>query len=154
MSNDDHSDVPGTLALALALWAAAVTAGTHAGAFAKLAPGAFAALAVFATAFATGVVLLDARVRDWLGRHAAMGEGFAAVGVAVLAVALGAGLAREGPVEPAAAPWAPIVLFVLPVTVAAVVATALAIRRERRSRGEARLTSGAWRVPAGHRAAP
>lgn len=154
MRNDDLSDVPGTLALALALWAAAVAAGMHAGAFAKLPPGAFAALAVFATAFATGVVVFDARVRGWLGRHAAMGEGFAAAGVAVLAVALGAGLAREAPVALAAAPWAPIVLFVLPATVAAAVATGLAVRGARASRGNARLTSGAWRAPAAPRASP
>ena len=71
MKNDDYRDVPLTLAVSLALWAGVVAAGTSAGVFARLPQEAYLALAAFATAFACGVVLVDARVRGWLAARGA-----------------------------------------------------------------------------------
>jgi hypothetical protein len=122
MKNDDYRDVPLTLAVSLTLWAGAVAAATGAGVFARLPQEALLALAAFATAFASAVVLVDARVRGWLAARGAKVAGTSASGVALLLAAGGGALAQGGGIELAAAPWAPILLFVVPVTAAAAVA--------------------------------
>jgi len=122
MNDDDSREVSLTLAVTLTLWAGAVAAGTSAGVFVRLHEEAFLALAAFATAFASGAVLLDARVRGWLAARGAMAAWTSASGLAVLMVASGVALARGGGIEPAAAPWAPILVFGVPVTVASAIA--------------------------------
>ena len=129
MTNDAYREVPLTLASALTLWAGLVAAGTQAGVFLRLPVEACVALAVFATLFAVSVVLVDARVRGWLAPRGATSAWTAALGTAVLLVASGVGLAGGRHIEIAAAPWAPLLLFVLPVSVAAAVAAARAAWR-------------------------
>jgi hypothetical protein len=134
MKNDDYRDVPLTLAVSLTLWMGAVAAATSAGVFARLSQEAFLALAAFATVFAAAVVLVDARVRGWLAARGAMVSGISAFGMALLLVAGGAGLSQGGGIELAAAPWAPILLFGVPVTVAAAIAAIGAAFRPRTAR--------------------
>ena len=131
MTRDDYPDVPITLAVALTLWAGAVAAGTQAGIFLKLPAGAFAALVAFAIAFAAGVVLLDARVRGWLDGRGAQSAWLALLGIAGILVASGVGLAASPPASGgiAAAPWAPLLVFVVPVTLALLLAVAGAVWR-------------------------
>ena len=126
---EEHDEVPATLGLAIALWAAAVAAGAQAGVFTRLQPQAYAALAAFAATFAIGVVLLDARVRGWLqARGPRVGAAFLA-GLSILGVAAGIAFGEEGRVNPAAGPWAMVILFVLPLTAAAAAVTLSAALR-------------------------
>ena len=122
MIQDDYREASLTLAVTLTLWAGAVAAGTSAGVFARLHDEAFLALSAFATAFASGAVLLDARVRGWLAARGAMVAWTSAFGLALLLVASGVALSHGGRIELAAAPWAPILLFGVPVTVASAIA--------------------------------
>jgi hypothetical protein len=69
-------------------------------------------------------------VRAWLDRRGAQSAWLALAGVSGLLVATGVGLARTPAVNLAAAPWAPIVLFGAPLTVALAIATVRAVRRE------------------------
>ncbi len=142
MKNDDYRDVPLTLALSLTLWAGAVAAATTAGVFARLPQEACLALAAFATAFASAVVLVDARVRGWLETRGAMAAGTSAFGLALLLVAGGEALCRGAGIDFAAAPWAPILLFVVPVSVASAVAAVRAPARTPASTGPASLPRG------------
>jgi len=156
MRHDDYPDVPGTLAVALTLWGGAVAAGTRSGIFLRLAPEAYAALAAFAIAFALSVVTVDPRVRGWLDRRGALAGWLAAAGIAGLLVAAGIGLSDATGIEAAAAPWAPLLLFGVPVTAAAALA---AIRASWRERQAAVVNSGFFRSPAStapaqHRASP
>ena len=139
MRNDEYRDVTNTLAVALTLWAGVVAAGTRSGVFLRLPGEVLVALAVFAVAFAAGVVTMDARVRAWLDRRGAQSAWLALAGVSVLLVAAGAGLAETPAVNPAAAPWAPILLFGAPLTLALAIAAVRAMRRE---------AAGAVRPPA------
>ena len=129
MKNAAYPEVPLTLAVARALWAGLVAAGTRAGVFLRLPVEACLALAAFATLFAVSVVLVDARVRGWLATRGAASAWTAALGTAVLLVASGVGLSRGGDIEIAAAPWAPLLLLVAPLTVAASVSAARAAWR-------------------------
>ena len=137
MRNDGYRDVPLTLGVALTLWAAAVASGTQAGVFVRLQAEAYGALVAFAVAFACGAVVLDARVRCWLESNGPLVGRVFLLGVSLLLVAAGIGLANAGKANLAQAPWAPMLLFALPVTVAsAIVAVRAALRanapRERR----------------------
>jgi hypothetical protein len=134
MRNDDHREAPLTLTTALSLWAACVAAGGSAGVFLRVEPGAYAALAAFATGFAVAVVLVDASIRGWLARRGAPCAWTAALGVAVLLVAAGIALSGEEKPTFAAGPWAGLLLFVLPVTVASTVAAVRAAWSTGRSR--------------------
>lgn len=141
---DDLHEVPATLSLALALWAAAVAAGAQAGVFTRLHPQAYAALAAFAATFAIGVVLLDARVRGWLrARGPQVGSAFLA-GLSILGVAAGLALGETGRVNPAAGPWAMVILFVLPLTAASAAVTLAAAWRPGRvaRRGQVPVVGG------------
>jgi hypothetical protein len=129
MRHDDYRDVPLTLAVALALWAGAVAAGTGAGVFLRVPEAAYLALAAFAAVFATGVVSVDARVRGWLAARGAAVAGTAALGLAGMLVAGGATLAQGREIGIAAAPWAPILLFGVPVTLASAVSAIRSVRR-------------------------
>jgi hypothetical protein len=129
MKNDAYREVPFTLAAALTPWAGLVAAGTQSGVFIRLPVEACLALAAFATLFAVSVVLVDARVRGWLATRGAASAWTAALGTAVLLVAGGVGLAEGDGIAIAAAPWAPLLLFVLPVSAAAAVAAARAAWR-------------------------
>jgi hypothetical protein len=149
MRVDDYPEVPGTLAVAITLWAGAVAAGTRAGIFLKLPPEAYAALVAFAIAFAVGVVMVDARVRGWLERRGAGCASAALLGIAGIMVASGVALA--GAPSPGArmaglagAPWAPILLFGVPATLALGLAALRALRRE----------AGVFRRPASTGPAP
>jgi len=121
MGNDDYREVPLTLAAALTPWAAAVAAGTSAGVFSRLPGEALAALAAFATLYAAMTVLVDARLRGWLAAHGAAAAWTAAFGTALVLVVAGVALADGAAVNLARAPWAPIFLFGVPVTVASAV---------------------------------
>lgn len=137
MRNDGCTDVPNTLALALTLWAGAVAAGTRSEVFLRIAPEAYAALIAFAIAFASAAVSVDARIRGWLERRGPQSAWLALLGTGATMVVAGAALASEsgaGRVNPASAPWAPLLLFVLPVTLALAVSAAGTLRR--RDRGE------------------
>lgn len=118
MENHDYVEVPLTLGVALALWAGAVAAGTSAGVFPRLPQEVVIALAAFAVAFALAVVTVDERVRGWLERRSAKTAWLALLGVATILAFAIAALARQGAPDPAQAPWAPVLLFVVPVTVA------------------------------------
>ncbi len=130
MENDDYRDVPLTLAVALTPWAAAVAAGTSAGVFSRLPGEALAALAAFATLYAPIAVLVDARVRGWFAAHGAAAAWTAALGTALMLVVAGVALADAGAVSLARAPWAPIFLFGVPVTVASAVGAVHAALRQ------------------------
>lgn len=126
---DDHDEVPATLGLAIALWAAAVAAGAQAGVFTRLQPQAYAALAAFAATFAIGVVMLDARVRGWLQARGPRTGAALLGGLSVLGLAAGLALDEPRAVNPAAGGWAMVVLFVLPLTSAAAAVTLSAALR-------------------------
>lgn len=134
MKNDDYPDVPNTLAVALTLWAGAVAAGTRAEIFLRLPAEAYAALVAFAIAFALSVVTMDEHVRGWLDRRGAQSASLALLGIAVLMVASGVELASERNIDLVAAPWAPMTLFGVPVTLALGVAAARALWREAKPR--------------------
>ena len=122
MKNDEYRDVPLTLGVALALWAAAVASGTQAGVFVRLQVEAYGALVAFAVAFACAVVVLDARVRGWVAAHGPLvGRVFLAA-LSVLLVTAGIGIANAGDTSLAQAPWAPVLLFGLPVTASLAIA--------------------------------
>ncbi len=118
MRNDDYRDVPLTLAVALALWAAAVAAGTQAGVFVRLGAGPYAALVAFAALFSAGTALVDERVRGWFGLRGGLAARLAALAIAALAVAAAIGASGAGAIDPAVGPWAPLLLFGVPVTLA------------------------------------
>jgi hypothetical protein len=119
MRNDDDTDVRNTLFLALGLWAVAVAGGTQAEVFARLPVGVLIALTLFLAAFATGVVTVDARVRGWLDRRRDPTCRVAILAVAGVAAAAAAGLATVPAAGSLAmAPWAPILLFGFPVSLA------------------------------------
>lgn len=124
MTNEDYREVPLTLAMSLTLWVGAVAAGTSAGVFQRLPHEAYAALCAFATVFAASVVLVDARVRGWLAARGAATAWTATLGLSVLLVASGVALPEARGTGFAAAPWAPILLFGVPVTVASAIAAA------------------------------
>lgn len=95
-------DTRRTLAAALSLWSLTVALAGAAGAFARLDSGEFAALALFATAFALATARLDARVRATLAAWPA--SRLAAVSsLAALALAIAVALAWGRPGEPLAA---------------------------------------------------
>jgi len=104
-----------TLALALSLWGAAVVAAAAYGVFARLSPAEFAALAVFATAFAVGTYFLDEGLRRFVKDSGRVGAIAVVLDAAILAAV--AGLAandanwREIVTQ---LPYAPVILFVLP----------------------------------------
>ncbi len=130
MENDDYREVPLTLAAALTPWAAAVAAGTSAGVFSRLPGEALAALAAFATLYASIAVLVDARLRGWLAARGAAAAWVAAFGTAMVLVIAGVALADGVAVALARAPWAPIFLFGIPVTVASAVGAIRAALRQ------------------------
>ena len=119
MKKDDCKDARNTVVVALVLWAGAVAAGTGAGVFARLPAEVIAALAVFAAAYSSATVTVDARVRAWLDRR-----DLAAVGMAILlldGVLVAAGEAfSAGEAAGAFLPssWAPLLIFGAPLTVA------------------------------------
>jgi hypothetical protein len=138
MKHEDYREVPLTLAVSLTLWVGAVAAGTSAGVFLRLPQESYAALSAFATLFAASVVLVDARVRGWLAARGAMAAWTATLGLSVLLVAGGVALPQARGTGFAAAPWAPILLFGVPVTVASALAaihSALRAAAPRDSRG-------------------
>lgn len=141
---EEHDEVPATLGLAIALWAAAVAAGAQAGVFTRLQPQAYAALAAFAATFAIGVVMLDARVRGWLQARGPRLGAVLLAGLSVLGLAAGVALDQEGRVNPAAGPWAMVILFVLPLTAAAGAVTLSAALRPGRiaRRGQVPVVGG------------
>jgi hypothetical protein len=122
MKKDDYREVPLTLVVSLTFWAGAVAAGTSAGVFLRLSQESYAALCAFATLFAASVVLIDARVRGWLAARGAPAAWTATLGLSVLLVASGVALPQARGAGFAAAPWAPMLLFGVPVTVAAALA--------------------------------
>jgi peptidoglycan/LPS O-acetylase OafA/YrhL len=108
-------DTRTTLAAALALWGAAVMAGSAAGIFARLSAEVILALGAFATMFASGAYFLDANVRRYvIDRRAAAAKGFALL--AAIAVA-GFAVAPSG-APLAALPNAALLLFVVPLATA------------------------------------
>ncbi len=138
MKDDDYREVPLTLAAALTPWAAAVAAGTSAGVFSRLPGEALAALAAFATLYASIAVLVDARLRGWLAAHGAAAAWTAAFGTSLVLVVAGVALAEGVAVDLARAPWAPIFLFGVPVTAASAVgAIQAALRHGVAGRGRA-----------------
>ena len=122
MRDDVYDDVPATLAVALTVWAGAVAAGTRAGIFLRLETEAYAALVVFAIAFAASVVTVDARVRAWLDRHGPLAARVALAGMSALLVSAGIAFASPRVESLAAAPWAPLLVFGVPVTLASAIA--------------------------------
>ncbi len=124
--------------MALTPWAAAVAAGTSAGVFSRLPGEALAALAAFATLYASIAVLVDARLRGWLAAHGAAAAWTAAFGTSLVLVVAGVALAEGVAVDLARAPWAPIFLFGVPVTAASAVgAIQAALRHGVAGRGRA-----------------
>jgi ABC-type glucose/galactose transport system permease subunit len=105
--------------------------------FARLPDGALIALAILALGFAVSAVTVDERVRDWFERHGGFSARLAMLGIAGLMVAAGTGLASGHPASLGAAPWAPILLLGMPVTVALLVAAFRAALRERAGAGKA-----------------
>ena len=92
MRNRSPAEEPGrAVAVALALWAAAVALAAIEGVFAKLSPGTLAALAAFAVLYAPAVYLADRELRRfvldldprWLGGAALVLD--AALAAAILA---------------------------------------------------------------------
>ena len=132
-----------TLAIALSLWGAAVVASTASGVFTKLSPATFAALAVFATAFAVATYFLDERLRRFVKDSGRV----AAIAAVLDAVILGAvtGLATSGASWReivAQLPYAPVALFVLPLA-ASLHAALLDGRAPRRVTSPGRKSPGA-----------
>ena len=132
-----------TLAVALSLWGAAVVAVAGYGVFAKLSPGEFAALTVFATVFAVGTYFLDARLRRFVkasGRVAAIAVVLDATALAALAglVALDTNWREMA----AQLPYAPVILFVVPLA-ASLHAALLDGREPRRVTSPERKSPGA-----------
>jgi hypothetical protein len=136
--NDDYSDVRNTLGVALVLWAAFVTAGTHAEIFARLPVEVLVALATYATAFAIAAVTWDVHLRQWLDERRGLVARLAMLGAA-LAIAAGARYDGARLADLGAAPWAPLLIFGLPVTAALFAAAAGAAWRA---------SAGAFRSPA------
>lgn len=104
-----------TLAIALSLWGLAVVAAAGYGIFTKLSPAAFAALAVFATAFAVGTYFLDERLRRFVKDSGRVGTIVVVLDAVVLA-ALASLVAHDTSwreVIPRL-PYAPVALFVVP----------------------------------------
>ena len=123
-----------TLALGLGAWGVAVFAGAAVDAYAKLPLELFAALAAFGSIFAIAVFVLDPQVRRFVENAR-----WTPVAAAVLA-ALGAADLALAPWDERilALPHAPLVLFVLPLALAANAAVwerALFRSRETRSPG-------------------
>lgn len=152
MRDDRYREVPLTLAVALALWAGAVAAGTQAGVFLRLGTGAYAALAAFATFFSVSVAIVDERVRGWFGLRARLAARLAAAAVAVLLAVAGVGYYAGGAFAPAAAPWAPMLLFGVPVTAALCVTVLLGLAS--RARTSPRARPPASTAPASRRGGP
>lgn len=128
MRNDDYSDVRNSVTAALVLWAGAVLAGTRADVFGRLPAEAFAALAAFAVAWAVAMVTVDARLRAWLERHDVASAWLALAGIDLLVVAAGRAFEAGRAGGDSLSPWAPIVLFGLPVTAALAVSAARSLR--------------------------
>ena len=104
-----------TLVIALALWGAAVAAAAGYGVFAKLSPTEFAALAVFATAFAVGTYLLDERLKRFVKDSGHAGAVAMALDATLLAAIAGLAATDASWREIVAQlPYAPVVLVVLP----------------------------------------
>jgi hypothetical protein len=138
-------DTKTTLAIGIALWAAAVAAGCAYGVFARLSPEEFAGLAVFASLAAAGAYWLDPNVRAF-ARSRARGA-MKAIAPATLALALVDLAASPWDARLAAWPHALVVLFLLPLGAAMVAAVLDA--RER----PAPLTSPASKSPGARPAA-
>ena len=130
-------ETPRTLAIALAIWALAIAAGSFEGVFAKLSPVEVAGLGAFAFVFATLTTYVDPRVRALLAAIRTRSLLTFAIEIdLVLAVAamLAAGYANGDVIAAAARfPFAVVALFVAPV---AGVAHVLFIERLARSRPE------------------
>ncbi|HQZ44847.1 MAG TPA: hypothetical protein PK042_01965 [Usitatibacteraceae bacterium] len=151
MKKDDCKDARNTVVVALVLWAGAVAAGTGAGVFARLPTEVIAALALFAAAFSATTVAVDARVRAWLDRR-----DLAAAGISLLlldGVLVAAGEAFSAGKAAGAflpSPWAPLLLFGAPLTVALGVAM---LRRLGGAPGRAALRRPGSKAPAQRRVA-
>lgn len=113
-------NIPATLSVALGLWTGAVAGGTLAGVPARLPVEVLAALSLFATTFAIVTVMVDAPLREWLDRRAALAGRLALAGLAVVAAAMAMGhYAGTAPAAlPGSVPFAIVVLQVLPATAA------------------------------------
>jgi hypothetical protein len=125
MDRTVSEDTPITIAIVLALWAAAVLGGWAGGIFAKLDDEELVTLSVFAVLFALGTWSLDPAVRAFALRHVAIGPvalGLDAI-VMIDAFLLASG---EGFARLASMPNVAVLLFVLPLATAA---TAAAISR-------------------------
>ena len=88
----NSTNVRRVVALALTVWGLAVLEGWHDGVFAKLSDAELAALALFASAFATGSYFLDRSVREIELSRAGMAAAFA---MSLGSVALSAMAARD-----------------------------------------------------------
>ncbi len=118
-NRDDYADARITVALAIGLWAGFVVLATRAQVFTRLPVEVFMALALFAVGFAVASVTVDARIRGWLDRQGAATPWTVVLAIDVLLAAIGAALAEgQAGGSFAAAPWAPIVLVGMPITVA------------------------------------
>ncbi len=149
MQGDDYTDARNAVIVALGLWAGAVLLGTQADVFARLPVEVFAALVAFAVAFAIAAVTLDMRLRGWLERCDAAMAWITLAGIDLLVVAAGqvfeAGRAGGDTITP----WAPILLFAMPVTGALAVSGIRGLRGAR----AAGLNRPASKAPVRHPAA-
>lgn len=122
MEMDDYRDARNAVIAALGLWAGAVLLGTRADVFARIPVEVFAALAVFASAFSVITVTGDERVRHWLERHDVASAWLALLGIDILVVAAGQALEAGRAGAGTMTPWAPLLLFGVPVTLALAIA--------------------------------
>jgi hypothetical protein len=117
-------DTPRALAVALAIWAAAVSLGAADGVFARLGPEVDFALASFGALFALGTYALDAGVRGAVHRVPA---GLLAVGALVPDAGLGLALDAAPSLEALArGPLALLAFFGMPLALVAHAALAAA----------------------------
>ena len=144
MRTDDYTDARNSVIVALGLWVGAVLLGTQADIFARLPIEVFAALAAFAVAFAVATVTLDERLRRWLEGRDVASAWITLAGIDLLVVAAGRAFEAGRAGGDAITPWAPILLFGVPVTVAFAVS---AFRGLRGARATA-LSRPASKVPA------
>lgn len=118
-NRDDYADARITVALAIGLWAGFVVLATRAQVFTRLPVEVVAALALFAVAFALASVTVDARIRGWLDAQGAASPWTVVLAIDVLLAATGVALAEgQAGGSIAEAPWAPMLLVGMPITVA------------------------------------
>jgi hypothetical protein len=123
-------NIPATLSVAVGLWTAAVAGGTLSGVLPRLPLEVLAALSLFATGFAIVTVRVDAPLREWLDRRAALAGRLALAGLAVVGAAVAMGYAGTAPAAVRASVLLPgVFLLVLPVTAALAAAAAGAAAR-------------------------